>query len=74
MFGMIKIIKKNLKKESNPYYVVTRGGRRVEEKNYTDQTSAEIRAAKLVAMVQQYSTHERDSINIVYTSEPYKIR
>lgn len=71
---MIKIIKKNLKKESNPYYVVTRGGRRVEEKNYTDQTSAEIRAAKLVAMVQQYSPHERDSINIVYTSEPYKIR
>lgn len=71
---MIKIIKKNLKKDMNPFYVVTREGRRVEDVNYTDQTSAEIRAEKLVRMVQEYSPHERDSVSIVYTSEPYKIR
>ncbi len=71
---MIKIIRKNLKKDANPYYVVTREGRRVEDKNYQTQSEAELRAEKLIAMVQQYSPHERDSVSIVYTSEPYKIR
>lgn len=71
---MIKIIRKNLKKDSNPYYVVTREGRRVEDKNYQAQSDAELRAAKLIAMIQEYSPHERDSVSIVYTSEPYKVR
>jgi hypothetical protein len=71
---MIKIIRKNLKKDANPYYVVTREGRRVEDKNYQTQSDAELRAAKLIAMVRECSPHERDSVSIVYTSEPYKIR
>ena len=71
---MIKITKKYLKKESNPCYVVTREGRRVEEKNYHTQSEAELRAAKLIAMVQECSPHEKDSVGIVYTTEPYKIR
>ena len=71
---MIKIIKKNLKKNINPCYVVTRNHRRVEENNYSDQFLAQERAEKLVAMIYQYSPHEKDSVNIVYTSEPYKIR
>ena len=71
---MFKIIKKNLKKNVNPCYVVTRGNRRVEEQNYTDQFAAQERAEKLVAMILQYSPHEKDSVAIVYTSEPYKIR
>ena len=58
----------------NPCYVVTREGRRVEDKNYTDKYDAEERALKLVAMVQEYSPYEKDSVSIVYTSEPYKIR
>lgn len=71
---MIRITKRNLKKDINPCYVVTREGRRVEDKNYTDKYDAEERALKLVAMVQEYSPHEKDSVSIVYTSEPYKIR
>lgn len=64
----------SIKKDANPYYVVTREGRRVEDKNYQTQSDAELRAAKLIAMVRECSPHERDSVSIVYTSEPYKIR
>ena len=71
---MIKITRRNLKKDANPFYVVTREGRRVEDVNYTDLSSAELRAEKLIHMIKEYSPHERDSVIIVYTSEPYKIR
>ena len=71
---MIKSIRKNLKKDSESFFVVTRGGRRVEENNYKLKADAEYRAEKLVAMVKQYSPHEKDSISIVHTSEPKKIR
>ncbi|MBT7438103.1 MAG: hypothetical protein HN786_05720 [Cellvibrionales bacterium] len=71
---MINVRTKNLEKGSNPYFVVTRGGRRVEEKNYTTQPEAELRAAKLVSMVSKYSPHEKNNISIVRTSEPYRIR
>lgn len=71
---MIRIIKKNLKKDLNPCYVVTREGRRVEDKNYETQSEAEFRAEKLINMVSKCSPHEKDSVSIVYTSEPYKIR
>lgn len=71
---MIKITKRNLQKDSNPYYVVTREGRRVEDKNYKEKYDAEERALKLVAMIQEYSPFEKNSVSIVYTSEPYRIR
>lgn len=71
---MINVRTQNFEKGSTPYYVVTRGGRRVEEKNYSQQSEAELRAAKLVSMVSKYSPHEKNTISIVRTSEPYRIR
>lgn len=71
---MIKIYRKNLNKNEDSFYVVTRSGRRVEEQNYTNRSDAELRAAKLLNMVQQYSPHEKDTVSIVHTCNPYKIR
>lgn len=71
---MINIRTQNLGKGSTPLFVVTRGGRRVEDKNYSQQSEAELRAAKLVSMVNKYSPHEKNTISIVRTSEPYRIR
>jgi hypothetical protein len=71
---MINVRTKNFVKGLTPYFVVTRGGRRVEDRNYTQQSEAELRAAKLLSMVSRYSPHEKSSISIIRTSEPYGIR
>lgn len=71
---MIRNIRKNLKKDSESYFVVTRSGRRVEENNYKLKPDAEYRAEKLIQMIREYSPHEKNSVSIVHTSEPRKIR
>ncbi len=70
----MRIIRKNVLKTPNPVYVVTRGGRRVEEVNYHTQNDATYRADILIDMVKKYSPHEKDSVHIVFTSIPEKIR
>ena len=70
----MRIIRKDIAKNPSPVYVVTRSGRRVEEVNYKTQNDATYRADILVDMVKKYSPHEKDSINIIYTSAPEKIR
>tara|TARA_Y100000361_G_C11159602_1_gene346302 strand:+ start:1751 stop:1966 length:216 start_codon:yes stop_codon:yes gene_type:complete len=71
---MIKHTRRNLKKDSESFFVVTRDGRRVEEDNYKSKDDAEIRAEKLIAMIKKYSPHETQSVCIVHTSEPKRIR
>jgi len=71
---MIKIRTQNLNKDSKSFYVVTRGGRRVEENNYSQRDVADLRASKLLNMVTKYSPHEKNQICVVHTSEPHKIR
>lgn len=70
----MKVIRKNILKSPAPVYVVTRGGRRVEEVNYKTQNDAIYRADILVDMVKKYSPHEKDSVHVVYTSSPERIR
>jgi hypothetical protein len=70
----MRIIKKNVLKTPSPVYVVTRGSRRVEEVNYHTQHDATYRAEVLIDMVKKHSPHEKNSVNIVYTSTPEKIR
>ena len=70
----MRIIRKNIQKSPSPVYVVTREGRRVEEINYQTQNDATYRADILIDMVKKYSPHEKDSVNIVYTSTPERIR
>lgn len=69
----IKILRKNLIKQIEPCYVVTRNGRRVEDKNYHTQKDAEFRAAKLLAMVKKWDPNTINSIEVVYTSLPNKV-
>lgn len=71
---MIKHTRRNLKKDSESFFVVTREGRRVEENNYKSKVDAESRAEKLVEMIKYCSPHEKDSVRVVHTSEPRKIR
>ncbi len=71
---MIRNIRKNLKKDSESYFVVTRNGRRVEENNYKSKADAEYRAEKLINMIRDHSPHEKNSVSIFHTSEPRKIR
>lgn len=70
----MKVIRKNILKQPSPVYVVTRSGRRVEEVNYQTQNEASNRAEILIEMIKKYSPHEKDSVNIIYTSTPEKVR
>lgn len=68
-----KILRKNLIKNLDPSYVVTRNGRRVEDANYLTQHDAELRAAKLNAMIKKWDPNTKNSVEIVYTSLPNKV-
>lgn len=69
----IKILRKNLIKNIDASYVVTRNGRRVEDVNYATQNDAEFRAAKLQAMIKKWDPKTKNSVEIVYTSLPNKV-
>lgn len=69
----MKIIRKNIIKGSDIFYVVTRHGRRVEDLNYKVKHEAEYRAHQLHDMVKQYDHTSVGKINIVQTSRPHKI-
>lgn len=70
----MKVIKKNIVKSHSAVYVVTRGGRRVEEVNYKTQNDAVYRADILIDMIKKYSPHEKNSVHIIHTSSPERIR
>jgi dsDNA-binding SOS-regulon protein len=55
-------------------YVVTRDGRRVEEKNYTTRKEAKDRSDALAKMLRTFRDPDLRKIGIRETLEPYKIR
>ena len=69
----MKVVKRNLNKGKDKVFVVTRGDRRVEDKNYTHLDYAMERGAKLIKMLKEYSPHEVSTVKIVETTEPRKI-
>jgi hypothetical protein len=69
----MKIIRKNVIKDSDAVYVITRNGRRVEDTNYKVKHEAEYRANSLHEMVKKYDHTSVGKIDIIYTSKPYKI-
>lgn len=69
----MKIIRKNIIKGSDIFYVVTRHGRRVEDVNYKVKHEAEYRAHQLQDMVKNYDHTSIGKISIVQTSRPHKI-
>lgn len=69
----MKIITKDLVKGKDVFYVVTRGGRRIEEKNYKTQAQAQYRADVLYGVLKKYDPNDLGKIAIVKTSNTYKV-
>lgn len=60
--------------ETNKLYVVTRNGRRIEEKNYEDKNEAEARAEQLVQVLKKWKDPDQKRVRVVATNNPKKIR
>lgn len=69
----MKINRKNLDKTSRAFYVVTRRGRRIEDRNYDTENEALDRAHILQRMLKEWDSADLSSVAIVYTSKPYKV-
>ena len=68
----MRIIRKNIIKDKDSFYVITRDNRRVEPHNYKVKWEAEERADMLINMVNNFDP--KSKVAIVYTSIPEKIR
>jgi hypothetical protein len=60
--------------ETNKLYVVTRNGRRIEEKNYEDKNEAEARAEQLVQVLKKWKDPDQKRVRVIATNNPKKIR
>ena len=69
----MKLIRKNVSKDSDSFYVVTRNGRRIEDTNYRVKSEAENRAIRLCDMLKRWDKTTLDKVAIVHTSTPQKI-
>jgi len=69
----MKITRRNIDKNKDICYVVTRQGRRIEDRNYRTEYGAQERAERLRKMLKEYDPLQASSIGIVCTSEPRKI-
>jgi hypothetical protein len=72
VFNM-KLIKRNVSKDRDNVYVVTRDGRRIESKNYSSKADAEYRAEILVNMLKQWDQTTMHKVALIYTSSPEKV-
>ena len=71
--NIMQIIRKNLIKDGNACYVVTRDGRRVEDINYKTQGEAEERAYHLQEMLKAWDPNNSRCVSILYTSKPHRV-
>jgi hypothetical protein len=69
----MKIITRDLVRGKDAFYVVTRDGRRIEDKNYKTQTDAQYRADVLYGVLKKYDPNDLGKIAIVKTSNTYRI-
>ena len=56
------------------FYVVTRDGRRIEERNYTNASEAKARSDALKAVLSEWDPSSLRSVSIVKTDKPNRIR
>lgn len=61
-------------KQSQEFYVVTRNKRRIEDKNYTNTSDAEMRAEKLRSALREYDPSDVRNVSVVKTQKPNRIR
>jgi hypothetical protein len=55
-------------------YVVTRNQRRTEDRNYSELQDAELRAAKLKAVLKEWDPADTRNVEVVRTKKPNRIR
>lgn len=55
-------------------YVVTRNQRRTEDRNYSELHDAELRAAKLKAVLKEWDPADVKNVEVVRTKKPNRIR
>ena len=60
--------------KEHSFYVVTRGGRRIEEKNYDDKVDAYFRADILRSLLKEWDPSQVNSVSVIKTEKPYRIR
>ena len=69
----MKLIRRNVSKDSNNFYVVTRDGRRIEDINYKSKEDAEGRALRLCDALKKWDKTTLNKVAVVYTGSPNKI-
>lgn len=55
-------------------YVVTRNQRRTEDRNYSELQDAELRAAKLKAVLKKWDPADVKNVEVIRTKKPNRIR
>jgi hypothetical protein len=55
-------------------YVVTRNQRRTEDRDYSELQDAELRAAKLKAVLKEWDPADARNVEVVRTKKPNRIR
>jgi hypothetical protein len=55
-------------------YVVTRNKRRTEDRDYSQPQDAELRAAKLKAILKEWDPADVKNVEVVRTKKPNRIR
>jgi hypothetical protein len=55
-------------------YVVTRNQRRTEDRDYSELHDAELRAAKLKAVLKEWDPADVKNVEVVRTKKPNRIR
>ena len=63
----------NKEKKSRVVYVVTRHNRRIESDNYFSEAAAQDRAGALKKMLKKWGDPDSSRVQVVRTSQPYKI-
>ena len=69
----MRINTRELIKGEDSYFVVTRRGRRIEDKNYKIKADAEYRANCLYTTLKEWDPKDINHIAVTHTSRPYKV-
>jgi hypothetical protein len=69
----MKLIRRNVSKDSDSFYVVTRDGRRIEDTNYRVKSEAESRALRLCDMLKRWDKTTLNKVAIIQTNSPHKV-
>lgn len=69
----MKLIRRNVSKDSDSFYVVTRDGRRIEDTNYRVKSEAESRALRLCDMLKTWDKTTLNKVAIIQTNSPHKV-